>query len=1067
MLTTPRDGRYLAAADGEAVCIEADAGSRRVELDGPLAGLVALEEEIWAFVRRADGVELRRIAVADGRVGEPVKISCDAGPVLAAADGSAVAVVGERQQWWVVDDCGELRVHRVSGPPVVAIIHRQATVRRVMSGYVLSRAGSDVPLALPVELARDGFVGAAAMVGERSVAVWLMGRRQAGVILVDVARGEAIRCVRLAQDAVVALAGAHGRVVVGDGAVLRAIDIRGRAVPASKILPNAVEELVISPNGERVFFADREGELCAVDYAQLERSHEEPAHKDSSPDDDDHEDDEDDEIFEPHRDDEGLEDDCHADQARAITALAAAAADEDDDDAAAQAIIALAERAARREPDVVIASAPPPEGIERRRELAAQPLTRLSPRAASPASAAAARSNEAALFLVAAWCRRAIAEAWDSGRLSQPGAGALPFEAEVRAILDRAAGLAPGELAPSKQRAADVEAAWRAQPVDKLADSELHRIGAELGLSSLALDILLIVAAPRLQGELARSYGIIANDPSRPLCDELLVAQILGADGPGRAAIAAQLAPGAPLVASGAIAVGAGEVPFAPLSAMDALVRRLQAGPAPCPPSLALDELFVPLDALEQLVGALSTADAASPRIVVRGRRGVGRRTLLVSLAARAGRPLEIIEIDARDPDAAGKLRRSLCESRVRGALPCLDGIDLVVSSQPTLAAALFDVIEKHPGAVALRAGLDGRLPFGAGLIEVMLPIAGEPERERAWRASLERRFTDGAASCIARAAQVLAAKYAFGVGSIERVAAGADGDAREPEDLVRRVDMLVRQQRAATLESVATRVTRLSSWSSLVLPHELLDSLREFIGRVKLRRTVFDEWGFDAAASSARGLTALFQGGPGTGKSLVAGAIARELGYELYRVDLGRLLSKWIGETEKNLASVFDAAEEGEVVLLFDEADSLFTRRTEVRTSVDRYANAEVNYLLQRLDSFEGIAVLTTNFGTAIDPAFRRRMTLRLTFPFPDEDARAELWRVHLPPSVPRGGGLDLGGLARRYEISGGYIRNAALRAAFLAAHEGQPLCQEHLERAVRLEYRENGKLTDEGRLE
>jgi SpoVK/Ycf46/Vps4 family AAA+-type ATPase len=242
---------------------------------------------------------------------------------------------------------------------------------------------------------------------------------------------------------------------------------------------------------------------------------------------------------------------------------------------------------------------------------------------------------------------------------------------------------------------------------------------------------------------------------------------------------------------------------------------------------------------------------------------------------------------------------------------------------------------------------------------------------------------------------------------------------------------------------------------------------LLELISRIRHRRTVYEEWGFDRKMTSSRGLTVLFQGPPGTGKSMVAGVIASELSLDLYRVDLSRIMSKWIGETEQNLAKLFDAAEDGHAIILFDEADSLFARRTEVRTSVDRYANLEVNYLLQRLDTFEGIAILTTNFGTAIDGAFKRRLSFRLTLPFPDEEGREALWRSHLPPELPRLGSFDLADLARRYRLSGGYIRNAAVRAAFLAAEEQSPLTQDHLERAIRAEFRELGKIAESGQLE
>jgi len=280
-------------------------------------------------------------------------------------------------------------------------------------------------------------------------------------------------------------------------------------------------------------------------------------------------------------------------------------------------------------------------------------------------------------------------------------------------------------------------------------------------------------------------------------------------------------------------------------------------------------------------------------------------------------------------------------------------------------------------------------------------------------------------------------------------------------------VEDFVRQTRDERLGQFARRVDRLASWSNVVLAPDILDSLRELISRVRHGRLVYDTWGMNRTMHSARGLTALFQGPPGTGKTLVAGVIARELGLDLYQVDLSKVMSKWIGETERNLAAIFDAAEDGQVVLLFDEADSLFAKRTEVRSSNDRYANLEVNYLLQRLDSFEGIAILTTNSGTSIDQAFKRRLSFRLSFPFPDEDTRAQLWRAHLPAQLPTAGPLTFEALARKYQLSGGYIRNACLRAAFLAAQDDRPLQQHHLERAVALEFAELGKLSSSGSIE
>jgi SpoVK/Ycf46/Vps4 family AAA+-type ATPase len=199
----------------------------------------------------------------------------------------------------------------------------------------------------------------------------------------------------------------------------------------------------------------------------------------------------------------------------------------------------------------------------------------------------------------------------------------------------------------------------------------------------------------------------------------------------------------------------------------------------------------------------------------------------------------------------------------------------------------------------------------------------------------------------------------------------------------------------------------------------------------------------------------------------MVAGLIARELGLELYQIDLSRVLSKWIGETEKNLAKVFDAAETGHVVLLFDEADALMGKRTaDVKSSNDRYANIETNYILQRLEQFHGVAILTSNLESSIDPALSRRLSFELRFPFPDEEQRAEIWRRMLPAELPVEGEIDFMKLATRFELAGGHIRNIVLRAAYLAAADDTALTEAHLLRAAEYEYRDHGMLIARGRL-
>jgi SpoVK/Ycf46/Vps4 family AAA+-type ATPase len=262
-------------------------------------------------------------------------------------------------------------------------------------------------------------------------------------------------------------------------------------------------------------------------------------------------------------------------------------------------------------------------------------------------------------------------------------------------------------------------------------------------------------------------------------------------------------------------------------------------------------------------------------------------------------------------------------------------------------------------------------------------------------------------------------------------------------------------------LGNFAKRIEVTQTWEDLVIDQDQAQAITELIARVRQRRTVYEQWGFAAKVGKGLGVAALFSGPPGTGKTMVAALIANELGLELYQVDMAKITSKFIGETEKHLGEMFDAAEAGHAILLFDEADSLFGKRTEVRSSNDRYANLETNYLLQRMESFKGICLLTSNHESNIDPAFQRRLSLHLRFQVPDAEERAQLWRAMLPAQAPIEPRIDFDGLARRFEMSGGYIRNAALRAAFLAADEGTPIGEVHLEHAARIEYEGLGKIT------
>jgi hypothetical protein len=253
-------------------------------------------------------------------------------------------------------------------------------------------------------------------------------------------------------------------------------------------------------------------------------------------------------------------------------------------------------------------------------------------------------------------------------------------------------------------------------------------------------------------------------------------------------------------------------------------------------------------------------------------------------------------------------------------------------------------------------------------------------------------------------------------------------------------------------LDDLAQRIEPVATWDDLVLPEAQLRMLRQTAAQVRRRATVYQRWGFAARGTRSLGISALFAGPSGTGKTMAAEVLANELRLDLYRIDLSQVVSKYIGETEKNLRRIFDTAEDSGALLLFDEADALFGRRSEVKDSHDRYANIEVSYLLQRMEAYRGLAILTTNMKDALDPSFLRRLRFVVQFPFPDAGARAEIWRRIFPGRTPTAG-LDVERLAR-LQVPGGNIRNIALNAAFLAAEASTSVTMAHVLNAARTEY-------------
>ena len=445
--------------------------------------------------------------------------------------------------------------------------------------------------------------------------------------------------------------------------------------------------------------------------------------------------------------------------------------------------------------------------------------------------------------------------------------------------------------------------------------------------------------------------------------------------------------------------------------------------------------------------------------VVVRGPRGSGRQAAAQRLKAALARPGIVIDVPAlvAAEKRGGLLGAALVAAQLRDAVVYLADADALYDERGELAPEHLHALRRFRGVlVAGSTGKGGHIDLGRPQLIVTMPRTELADRERAWAAELAARKgpTQEAAD--------LAARYVIGAGAISDVvdeAARFAAAARVPLDR----DVLegaVSRRLSLRLGTYGSVVARKAKMGELVLPDDVIDTLRDMIAMVRERAQILERWGYQRHLGISRGVAGLFSGEPGTGKTMAASVIASELGLELVRIDLSAVVSKYVGETEKNLAKIFDEAQDSHAMLLFDEADSLFGKRTELKTAQDRFANLEVNYILQRMETFDGVSVLTTNAESAIDPALQRRLNFRIRFPEPEVDERAKLWRQLLPPATQLHDAVDFTALAERFDMTGGYIKNAVVRAAVIAARAGRAMIAEDLWTGAHHEYIEMGKV-------
>ncbi len=600
----------------------------------------------------------------------------------------------------------------------------------------------------------------------------------------------------------------------------------------------------------------------------------------------------------------------------------------------------------------------------------------------------------------------------------------------------------------------------------------LEALARSFGLSPFERDVLLLCFAVEEDPEFATLYAYVQDDANARYATLHLTLNVLCQTLEQRESARATLLPSSPLRRFKLLTLNEGVAGATQssrplridervadyvrgMNRLDESVAHLVRPVEPAPITGAHRDL------VDQLVRwAESSAGQPWPPVHLTGPTGVGKKAIAREFCVRAG--LQLYTFDLRRLPLQDGDRHQLLHVMEREAVLSrmalyVDVVD-VDPSDRLLSAAAHDWME-HYGGVLFIGGRERR-QLQRQVRHIAVPKLDAVEQHEIWTRSLQ-----GIVNSVDGQVHAIVQQFDLGPSAIPQVVGAAAARARmNPGEFILTADDLwhaCREQVGWQLGSLAQRLTPCYTWDDIVLPDDLMRQLHEIADQVAARAQVYERWGFGARLPRGRGINALFSGPSGTGKTMAAEILANHLQLDLYRIDLAGVVSKYIGETEKNLRNVFDTAEQSGAILFFDEADALFGKRTEVKDSHDRYANIEVNYLLQRMEDYRGLAILCTNRRASLDRAFLRRLRFLVEFPFPDGENRRLIWQKVFPAQAPLAS-LDLAVLSR-LEISGGNIRNIALNAAFLAAGKQTNIGMEHLLHAARREYSKIDKMLTE----
>ena len=647
---------------------------------------------------------------------------------------------------------------------------------------------------------------------------------------------------------------------------------------------------------------------------------------------------------------------------------------------------------------------------------------------------------------------------------------------EVKAELDRLA----GEIFRRKEKSAMQGITLRLEELARLFD-----------LTCFDIDVLLICLASELDLRYERLYAYLQDDVTKKRPSVELVLNLLCPSFEAKLAAREHFSSGSPLLKHHLLHLFDDPSHQNPpllgkylkvdervvnyMLDSDEIDTRLQACVQYNVTQARFEDLFLPSDVKRRLMSLTRDKRTVDDGLIFyfQGPYGVGKQITAEALCRNLGIGLLAVDgdrlLNAQALDFNKNVRLAAREALLQGAALYFKGFDgLLADDKRASLEALVQALEDRQGLTFLAGNttwepMDVLHNTAFGRIEFhRLPYA---EQEQLWASSLDGNTMLASDFDLSD----LVNKFHFSGGQIQDAAATARNLARWRDSENGHVTMTdlysaCRLQSNRKLATLAQKIAPHYRLDDIVLPGDRLRQLREICNYVKYRSLVYDEWGFERKLSLGKGLNVLFTGPSGTGKTMAAEIMAAELGLDLYKIDLSQVVSKYIGETEKNLSRIFKEAETSNAILFFDEADALFGKRSEVKDAHDRYANIEIGYLLQKMEEYEGMTILATNLRQNMDEAFVRRMQFIVDFPFPDELHRHKIWKVHFPKEVPCGDDIDLEFLARQFRLAGGNIRNIVINASFLAAANDKRIGMKHLIHATMRELQKMGKLCVKG---